>query len=212
MNKDISIDLYLHGDLKLHRGHISFLEYYFVNDQHLLPTKHKFVTELVKTGHIFEDQITDKGNALIRELLAWDGVYIPKEKVKKKAVEYSVEFTEWWEAYPASDNFEYAGIEFNGTRSLKVKKDDCAVMYDVILNEGDKNEIHQSLLEALKWEVEARKDQSVIRSKNEMSFMSATSAYLYKRIFFTYIPLAKKGPYKPKSQDQNKTTNATIAF
>ena len=84
ISKDLSIDLYLHGDLKLHRGHISFLEYYFVNDQHLLPAKHKFITDLAKSGYIHEDQITDKGNALIRELLAWNGVYIPKEKVKKK--------------------------------------------------------------------------------------------------------------------------------
>src|ERR1700744_3183024 len=92
ISKDLSIDLYLHGDLKLHRGHISFLEYYFVNDQHLLPAKHKFITDLAKSGYIHEDQITDKGNALIRELLAWNGVYIPKEKVKKKPVEDSPEF------------------------------------------------------------------------------------------------------------------------
>lgn len=202
MNKDISIDLYLHGDLKLHRGHISFLEYYFVNDQHLLPAKHKFVTDLVKTGHIFEDQITDKGNALIRELLAWDGVYTPKEKVKKKVVEYSPEFIEFWEAYPASDNFEYAGVEFNGTRSLRVEKGECHTKYQNILNENKYT--HRELMEALEWEKVARMDQSVIRNKNEFSYFPGTGVYLNQRKFETYIPLAKKGPYKPKSIVEKK--------
>lgn len=202
MNKDLSIDLYLHGDLNLHRGHISFLEYYFINEQHFLPAKHKFVTDLVKSGYVYEDQITDKGNALIRELLAWDGVYSPKEKVKKAKAEYSPEFKEWWETFQSTDNFEYAGVEFNGTRTLRVKKDECAVLYENILREGVYT--HQEMVKALVWEKEARMDQSVVRNKNEFTYSSSTHPYLNQRKFETYIPLANKSPYKPKSIETKK--------
>src|SRR6201999_149781 len=90
----------------------------------------------------------------------------------------------------------------NGTRSLRSKKDECSIKYQNILAENSFT--HQEVLKALEWEVEARKDQSVVRKANQLSFMNALPIWLNQRKFEDYIPLAKKGPYKPKSISEKK--------
>lgn len=203
---DLSLDLYLHS-LKLHRGHIAFLVYFQTGMAHMLP-KHKFATDLMKSGYVYDDTITTKGIDLMNEVTNWEGIYEPKQKVKKAKIEYTPEFEKWWSTYPSTDNFEYAGQEFVGTRSLRSDQEKCSVMFQEALQHHS----FESLLAALEYEVEARKDQSVIRKKNELSFFRGSHTYLNKRTYEDYIPLIKKGKYISKSKEDNKVVINKIAF
>lgn len=209
MTQDISVDLYLHDTYKLHRGHLIFLKYFVEGTQHLLPS-HKFLTELVKTGMVYDDEITQKGKDLWEGIRDWTNFYEPPtkgKKIKQKPV-YSEEFKTWWKTFPASDNFEYAGQEFTGTQSKRTKQDECSVFFEKAAEWVG----YEALQRALEYEIEARKDQSVIRKENQISFMSGTLPYLRNKKYEVFLPLAAKGKYQPKSQQQDKVVNQTIAF
>lgn len=206
LSKDLSLDLYLHS-LKLHRGHIQFLEYFYEGTSHLLP-KHKFITDLSKFGYIYEDKMTEKGNSLMYDLHHWSSTYEPKVKTEKKKLEYSKEFETWWEAYPALSQFEFAGKPFPGTRRLRTDKEQCSVVFEEVLKEVPL----QLLLDSLEYEVTVKMDQSVTNRRNELQYMNGTLPYLNQRKFKDYVALALKGKYQPANTDHRKVVHTTVAF
>lgn len=196
MNNDLSLVLYLH-DLKLSLSHLRFLQEYYQDTQDFLPPRHKLKTELEKYGYIYEDQITPKGKDLVFEANNWEEIYEPMKQAKKVERVYSKEFEAWWETMPSTDNFEIDGKLFQGIRSLRDKKPECQTKFDNLT----KFVSAQELIDALKYEVDARIDQSLLRGANQLSFIKNTWSYLHNKSFEPYLELAAKGPYKRKGQE-----------
>ena len=143
-------------------------------------------TSLVRKGLITnEDKITDSGKELLKFIKT-------KEKIKlvKKSKD-STKFDAWWLAYPSTDTFSYKNKVFNGTRSLKSKKDDCRIKLDKILDEGEYK--IEELIKALEFEVLQKKENSIKTGENKLSYLQNSLTYLNQRTFESFIDLIREG-------------------
>lgn len=142
---------------------------------------------IYRKGLITEEQkITQTG----KELLAFLEEDSKVEKIVKKTVD-PVNFESWWKAYPGTDTFSYQGKSFAGTRSLRVKKEDCKLKFNKILEEGEYTA--SELIDALTFEVGQKKQTSVLEKTNKLKFMQNSLTYLNQRTFEPFIELIKSG-------------------
>ena len=121
-----------------------------------------------------------------------------KEEIKplsRKIPDKTDDFERWWKAYPGTDTFTYKGKSFSGTRSMRVKKDDCKLKFTKILNEGEYTA--DEMVAALQLEVEQKKDNSVKAIENKLKYMQNSLTYLNQRTFEPYIELIKEGSPSP---------------
>ena len=136
--------------------------------------------------------ITDDGSKLTTmgtELLVFMDTKEPR-KIEKKKVSTSI-FEEWWKAFPGTDTFSYKGKTFNGSRSMRVGKDDCRLKFDKILLEGEYTA--QDLIDALKLDVMQKKEASIEQGRNKLTYMQNSLTYLNQRSFEPFIELIKQG-------------------
>lgn len=109
--------------------------------------------------------------------------------VRKKNIDN--EFDSWWKNYPGTDTFVYSGKTFSGTRSMRVKKDDCKIQLYKILDQGEYT--IAELIAALVYETEQKKSNSVKSGSNKLTFMQNSLTYLTQRTFEPYIELVREG-------------------
>jgi hypothetical protein len=142
---------------------------------------------IYRKGLITEDQkLTLTG----KELISFMEESSTVEKIVKKKAD-PVNFESWWKAYPGTDTFSYQGKSFAGTRSLRVKKEDCKAKFNNILEEGEYTA--NELIEALNFEIGQKKQTSVIEKTNKLKFMQNSLTYLNQRTFEPFIELIKAG-------------------
>lgn len=144
--------------------------------------------------------ITDKGKLTLtgKELMSYasDGTVIDK-KAKKEKIE--IDFETWWKAYPGTDTFTYRDKSFKGTRSLRVKKDECKLKFDKIIEEAEYT--IEDMIAALEYEVLQKKENSIKTKTNRMTFMQNSLTYLNQRTFEPYIELVKDGLIIKEQED-----------
>ena len=109
--------------------------------------------------------------------------------VKKKQT--SNDFDDWWKSYPGTDTFTHKKIDFTGTRSMRVKKDDCKAKLNSILAEGEYT--IKEMIAALEYEVLQKKENSVKTKTNRLTFMQNSLTYLNQRTFEPFIELIREG-------------------
>lgn len=114
----------------------------------------------------------------------------PEAKLNKKVVETDT-FDAWWKAYPGTDTFTHKGQQFTGSRSMRMKKEDCKAKLISILEEGEYT--IQEMIAALEFEVLQKKENSVKSKTNKLSFMQNSLTYLNQRTFESFIELVKQG-------------------
>ena len=142
---------------------------------------------LIRKGLITETE--DKLTILGTELLEFiDSKASTKFKKKKFGNDG---FDSWWENYPGTDKFEYKGKSFPATRALRANKDECRTKFNKILLEGDYTS--EQLIEALKYDVQSKKDNSISTGNNKLSFMQNSLTYLNKKTFEPFIEIIKEG-------------------
>jgi len=143
---------------------------------------------LIRKGLISDSgKITKTGE----DLIEWIHLEEPTSpKLKRKKVSDDP-FNTWWTAYPATDTFTYKNIFFEGTRSLRAKKEDCKIKLNKILNEGEYT--LEEMLGALKFEVIQKKENSVKTRVNKLSYMQNSLTYLNQRTFESFIDLIREG-------------------
>ena len=88
------------------------------------------------------------------------------------------DFDTWWANYPLSDEHSF----FPMTRPLRVKKEECSILFAKILKNGYTLE---QLLKALDREVTIKRNRSV--DSNEMKFMPNSLNYLSGQYFIPWI-------------------------
>lgn len=114
----------------------------------------------------------------------------PEKKLVKKKTDVEG-FELWWKAYPGTDTFTHKGKDFTGTRSMRVKKDDCKAKLNAILAEGEYT--IEDLIAALEYEVLQKKENSIKTKTNKLTFMQNTLTYLNQRSFEPFIELIREG-------------------
>lgn len=169
-----------------------------------------FLLMLIKEGHdvnsLIEDNMKLEGmrQALVRkaliseenkltplglELLEFMNIKIAKPIVKKKAS--TQEFDEWWEAFPSTDHFEYKGRVFTGSRGMRVQKDKCRLKFNAIVNEGVYTA--KQIIEATKTVVFLKKENSVKKKSNELTYLQNSFTFLDKDHYVPFIDMIKQG-------------------
>ena len=141
---------------------------------------------IVRKGIITEEgKITLSGKELLKSIT--ENTIAPNRR--KKIVDDS--FDRWWAAFASTDTFQYKGKTFNGSRSLKAKKEDCRIKLKAILNEGEYT-IDQ-MIGALEFEIMQKKENSIRTGINKLSFMQNSCTYLSQKTFESFIELIKEG-------------------
>lgn len=142
---------------------------------------------LIRKGLITEteDKLTILGTELLEFIESKSSTKFKKKKFGNGG------FDSWWENYPGTDKFEYKGRSFPATRALRANKDECRTKFNKILLEGDYTS--NQLVEALKYDVQSKKDNSISTGNNKLSFMQNSLTYLNQRTFEPFIEIIKEG-------------------
>lgn len=144
------------------------------------------VNTLMRKGLIDEALcVTKEGKALLD--------YVADENVAEFTLERKVlkedDFDKWWKAYPGTDTFVHKGKSFSGSRSMRVRKDDCKVRMNKILAEGEYT--MDEMIAALELDVLQKKENSIKTNSNKLSYMQNSLTYLNQRSFEPYIELVR---------------------
>lgn len=154
---------------------------------------------LVRKGLITkENKLTTQGIELLK--------FVESEQPIKivKATPANVQFEEWWKTFPGTDTFTHKGKMFEGSRSLRQNKEECKIRFDKIVLEGEYTVAQ--LIEALKFDVLQKKENSVKTGNNKLTFMQNSLTYLNQRSFEPFIELIKEGA---KVEEAPKTAGGT---
>lgn len=134
-----------------------------------------------------ENNLTAEGKTLLTFLSS--PVEASTKIEKRKPIEDD-RFNQWWNAYPGTDTFEHKGTKFTGSRSLRVRKDECRLVITKILGEGEYG--MDDLVKALELEVLQKKENSLKTKVNRLTFMQNSLTYLNQRTFEPFIELVRK--------------------
>jgi hypothetical protein len=148
---------------------------------------------VVRKGLLTEDGALSTIGKDLLEFLLTEG---EETKLVKRKVDD--DFERWWKAYPGTDTFTYRGKSFTGSRSMRVKKDDCKVKLKKILEEGEYTV--DELVAALEYEVLQKKESSLKTGTNKLTFQQNSLTYLNQRTFEPFIELVRAGETIKESQ------------
>ena len=142
---------------------------------------------LIRKGLITEteDKLTILGTELLEFIESKSYTKFKKKKFENDG------FDSWWDTYPGTDKFIYKGRSFPATRALRANKDECRTKFNKILLEGDYTS--EQLVEALKYDVQSKKDNSISTGTNNLTFMQNSLTYLNKKTFEPFIEIIKEG-------------------
>lgn len=144
------------------------------------------VSGLIRKGMITNDnKLTILGQELLIFVSDKKGKKLPKIKL------ISEEFDEWWEVFPSSNKFTHKGVSFDATRAFKAKKEDCKLLFTKYINE--KTYTANEMIEATKYDVQLRKENSIAKKENQLTYLQNTYTYLYHMSFQGYVDLIKEG-------------------
>lgn len=150
-------------------------------------SKMKMLYQTVRRKGLLSE--TNKVTIVGKEVLAFLDEKIEVKIPKKKKTD--TDFDKWWTAYPGTDTFTYKTVAFAGTRSMRVKKEDCKVKFNNILSEGEYTA--QELIAALEYEIAQKKENSLKTRVNRLTFMQNSLTYLNQRSFEPFIELVREG-------------------
>ena len=149
---------------------------------------------LIRKGLVSD--VTQEITQVGRELLTFadSEVKQPMKKLKQKASDFDA----WWNAFPATDNFEHNGRKFAGSRGLKRNRDECRIKFNKILAEGDYTA--DDIINATLLDVFLKKEASVKNGDNRMSYMQNVFTYISQRSFEPFLEMIKTGVKIPTAQ------------
>lgn len=147
---------------------------------------------------ISNNNITDIGREFYNSLFS--SPVDVKEKIKQKVAEKVKEsedlFEKFWEEFPRTATFEFKEKHFQGDRALRTgKKSEMKAKFNSILSKGEYT--GQQIIDALKYEVYQKKEQSFKTGQNKLTFLNAMPAWLNQEIFASFIGM-KIPEEKPK--------------
>jgi hypothetical protein len=174
----------------------------------MIPLDQIYLLQLANEGYNLEDFKEKKITVLIRAMKlkgwlndeglitkagqdVWNSMFLPEEELElNKLSKHLDDFEVWWNTFPANNGFEYKGKRFPVTRSMRIKKEDCRIKFHKIISEGNYTAIQ--LIQAIKVEVQARKDESIAKKSNQLSFMRSTLPYLNGSLYEGFIDVGMR--------------------
>lgn len=109
----------------------------------------------------------------------------PKEIIKEKKAKRESDFAVWWACFPSTDLFDYNGKKFTGSRTLRVKKEECEQLFNKLVMSNEYTA--ENIINATKFDVENKKRESYKQGKNVLSFLQNSATYLRQQSFDGYV-------------------------
>jgi len=144
----------------------------------------KLEAKCTRKGIVMDGKITSVGKELLEWLDKPENIIFEKKKLNDDV------FNLWWESYPKLDSFTYRGRSFAGSRSLRLKKDDCKIKLKAILDEGEHS--MEDMIRSLNYEISQKMEKSYKEGRNCLSFMQNSLTYLTQRTFENFMEISKK--------------------
>lgn len=141
---------------------------------------------LIRKGLVTEKD--DKLTVIGTELLTFMDSKAPGKMVRRKADDSA--FAKWWEAFPPTDIFEFNGMKFTGSRSLRINREECRAKFDKILLEGEYSS--EILIAAMQYDVALKKVASYKKKQNKLSYLQNSLTYLNQRSYEPFIEFVKR--------------------
>lgn len=132
-----------------------------------------------------ENKLTISGHELLDFMSSKISTTIVRNKPSTK------EFDDWWDCFPSTDNFEYKGRIFTGSRGMRVQKEKCKLKFNSIINEGIYTA--KDIIDATKYVVYLKKENSFKKKSNELTYLQNSFTFLDKEHFIPFIELSKQG-------------------
>lgn len=163
--------------------------------------KGDYKMEIIHAGLLRKGLITTDNKITLpgKNILKFLKEEAPKDKIIKKKPDAS-EFERWWAVFPGTDIFTHKNKKFVGTRSLKRDKDNCRLKFNSILAEGDYTA--DDLIQALQYDVNNKKDNSVKDGENKLKYLQNSLTYLTQRSFEPFIEIIKSEQVSSESINQ----------
>jgi len=150
-------------------------------------SKMKMLYQTVRRKGLLSE--SNKITIIGKEVLSFLNEKIEQPKIIKKKKES--DFDKWWNQYPGTDTFTYKSQDFTGTRGMRVKKEECKLKFNNIIEEGEYTSIE--LIAALEYEILQKKENSIKTKVNRLTFMQNSLTYLNQRSFEPFIELIRDG-------------------
>ena len=150
-------------------------------------SKMKMLYQIVRRKGLLSE--SNKITIIGKEVLSFLNEKIEQPKIIKKKKES--DFDKWWNQYPGTDTFTYKSQDFTGTRGMRVKKEECKLKFNNIIEEGEYTSIE--LIAALEYEILQKKENSIKTKVNRLTFMQNSLTYLNQRSFEPFIELIREG-------------------
>lgn len=166
-----------------------------------------WVQTLIRKEFLKEDGgLTLSGKELLSSLHTEGRSFRQITQEVKREVTDSFEL--WWKAYPATDAFVYKSEVFKGSRSFRVKKPECKVKFNKILNEGEYKA--EEMINALLMEVEQKKEESFRSKGNKLKYLPNSLTYLNQRGFEGFIELGRNTVLVEKIKKEGEAKDGYI--
>lgn len=150
-----------------------------------------WLSALMRKNFIGGDGIITADGKMLLLTLKTNTSFVAIKKARQAVA--VTEFDRWWSTYPSSDIFDYKGTKFAGSRTLKMKKDDCRKKFLEIVAEGEYSA--QDLIRSLEFDVMMKKEASLRDKENKLKWFQNSLTYLNQRTFEGMVELSKN--YKP---------------
>lgn len=144
-----------------------------------------------------KDEPTENGKIMYAAIMSEKQEESPKQIIKEKKAKLISDFETWWSIFPATDIFEMNNRKFTGSRTLRVKKEECQTLFDKLVSSGEYSS--NEIIEATKFDVMNKKKESVKQNKNVLSFLQNSSTYLRQQSFDGYVGMCTT----PESKTSN---------
>lgn len=118
-------------------------------------------------------------------------------------------FEEWWKTFPSTTAWisDDKKTKFTGSRALRsLKKLDAKKRYVKLLNQGLK---HEDLIGGLKYEIKAKKLDSIKKGVNQMEYFKGMEAYFNSERYMIYLDSFKDYPDFVNDDIKSKAKNVT---
>jgi hypothetical protein len=126
-------------------------------------------------------------------------------KLVKKIVD-SATFDKWWSIFPGTDTFTHKNKQFIGTRALRVNKAKCKKYFEDILKKGEHT--GEQIIAATQYDINLKKENSVKKGSNQLTFMQNSGTYLYNQVYESFIDLVNQST--PISEGATKALDIDI--
>lgn len=140
------------------------------------------ISTLKRKGLVTDDlKITIEGKELLTFLTTKSSVKLVKQKISSSS------FDEFWKTFPGTDTFTIHNVSFNGSRSLRVNKENCKIKWEKIINEGEYPA--EIIIKAIELDVLQKKEMSYKKRENKLTYMQNSLTYLNQRSYEPFIDL-----------------------